>query len=60
MYLLEVLDLSGVHTDVDHGQMTAVIYYKTKYTINGKVPFVLSFALGNNGSCVVFSDYPSF
>ena len=55
MHLLTALDLSGVHTDVDYGQMTAVIRYKTPYTINGKGSFVLCFALGNEDSlrCVL-------
>ena len=55
VHLLVVLDRSELHTDVDHGQTTAVIRYKTPYTINGKGPFVLSLALGNDASlrCVL-------
>ena len=55
VHLLTALDLSGIHTDVDHGQMTAVVRYKTPYTIIVKGPFVLSFALGNDVSlsCVL-------
>ena len=30
-----------------HGQMTAIIRYKTPYTVASKGPFVLSFALGH-------------
>ena len=50
VHLLAAIDLSGVPTDDDHGQMTAVIRYKTPYTVNGKDPFILSFALGNDVS----------
>ena len=53
--LLAHLGLSRFHTDVDHGRMTVVIRYKTPYTINGNIPFVLSFALDNDtGLCCVF------
>ena len=48
VHLLVALDLSGVPSNDDHGQMTAVIWYKTPYIVNGKGPFILSFALGND------------
>ena len=55
VHLLEDLDLSGVPINDDHGQITAVIRYKTPYIVNGKGPFILSFALGNDVSlrCVL-------
>ena len=55
VHLLVALDLSGVPTNDDHGQMTAVIWYKTPYIVNGKGAFILSFALGNDVSirCVL-------
>ena len=55
VHLLVALGLSGVPTNDDHGQMTTVIRYKTPYVVNGKGPFILSFALGNDVSlrCVL-------
>ena len=50
MLLLADLDLNDVATDAKHGQMTAVVRYETLYTVAGKGPFVLSFALGNDVS----------
>ena len=46
VHLLAVLDLKDINTDVTHGQMTAVIRYKTPYTIASKGPFILAFVLG--------------
>ena len=48
--LLADLDLKDFNTDATHGQMTAVIRYKTPYIIAGKGPFILSFALGKDVS----------
>ena len=55
VHLLVDLDLSRVRTDIDHGQITAVIRHKTPYTINGKGLFVHSFTLCNDVSlrCVL-------
>ena len=50
VHLLAALDLRGVPTNDDHGQMTAVIRYKTPYIVNDKAPFILSCALGNDVS----------
>ena len=50
VHLLAVLDLKDINTDATHGQMTAVIQYKTPYIVAGKGPFILSFALGNDVS----------
>ena len=50
LHLLSALDLSEVDTDMDYGQMTTMICYKTLYIFNGKYPFVLSFALVNDVS----------
>ena len=54
------MELNGVHTDVDHDQMTAVIRYKTPYTINGNDPFELIFVLDNDVSLLFSSDYQPF
>ena len=48
VHLLTVLDLNEVATDIDHGQITVVICYKTTHSMNGKGPFILSFTLGND------------
>ena len=55
VHLLAALNLSGVPTNDDHGQIIAVIRYRTPYIVNGKGPFILSFALGNDVSlrCVL-------
>ena len=45
VHLLATLDLKDINIDTTHGQMTAVIRYKTPYIIAGKGPFILSFAL---------------
>ena len=50
VHLLTSLDLKDINTDSTHGQMTAVIQYKTPYIVAGKGPFILSFALGNDVS----------
>ena len=50
VHLLVALDLKNVDTDATRGQMTAVIRYKISYTVAGKGPFMLSFALGNDVS----------
>ena len=60
VYLLVAMELNGVHTDVDHDQMTAVIRYKTPYTINGNDPFELFFVLDNDVSLLFSSDYQPF
>ena len=60
VYLLVAMELNGVHTNVNHGQMTAVIRYKTPYTINGNDPFELIFVLDNDVSLFFPSDYPPF
>ena len=49
MILLTTLDLDDVDTDVNYGQMIAVLRYKTPYIVAGKGP-ILSFALGNDVS----------
>ena len=50
MYSLAASDLRGKATDIDYGQMSTVICYKTPYIMNGKDIFVLSFAMGNDVS----------
>ena len=50
VHLLAALDLKNVNTNATHGQMTAIIRYKTPYIVAGKGPFILSFALGNDVS----------
>ena len=50
VHLLAALDLKDVDKAETHGQMTAVIRYKTPYTVTGKGPFILSFALGHDVS----------
>ena len=50
IHLLAALDLKDINTDTTHGQITAVIRYKTPYIIAGKEPFILSFALGKDVS----------
>ena len=50
VHLLATLDLNDVATDVNHGQMTVNIHYKTPYTVTGKGFFVLFCALGNDVS----------
>ena len=50
VHLLTALDLKNIDTDATHGQITAIIRYITPYTIAGKGPFILSFALGNDAS----------
>ena len=50
VYLLAALNLKNFDTDATHGQMTAGIRYKTPYTVAGKGPFILYFALGNDVS----------
>ena len=47
-HLLADLDLNDIDTDASHDQMTAVIRYKTPYTVDGKGPFILSFVLSND------------
>ena len=55
MHLLATLNLNDVSTDVNHGQMTAIIRYKTLFTVSIKGLFVLTFTLGNDVSvrCVL-------
>ena len=48
VHQLTVLDLNDVDTNKNHGQMSAVIRYKTRYIVAGKGPFILSFVLGND------------
>ena len=50
VHLLAALDLKDIQKDANHGQMTAVIRYKTPYVADGKGLFILSFALGNDFS----------
>ena len=50
VHLLAALDIEDINKDSTHGQMTAVIRYKTPYFVTGKGPFVLSFALGHDVS----------
>ena len=50
VHLLAALDLEDIQKDANHGQMTAVIRYMTLYVVDGKGPFILSFALGNDVS----------
>ena len=50
VHLLVALDLNDINTDATHGQMIAIIRYKTPYIIAGKGPFILSFALGKDVS----------
>ena len=50
VHLLAALDLKDIQKDANHGQMTAVIRYKTPYVVDGKGSFILSFALGNDVS----------
>ena len=50
VHLLSALDLKDGDTDIYHGKMTALIRYKTPYTMSGKGSFVLSFALINDVS----------
>ena len=50
VHLLAALDLKEIQKDANHGQMTAIIQYKTPYVVDGKGPFILSFALGNDVS----------
>ena len=45
---MAALDLKNINTDVTHGQVTAVIRYKTPYIIASKGPFILTFALGKD------------
>ena len=59
VHLLVVLDLSGIPTNDDHGQMTAVIRYKTPYIVNSKGSFILSFTLGNDVSLRCVLDLPT-
>ena len=60
VHLLATLDLKDINIDTTHGQMTAVIRYKTPYIIAGKGPFILSFALGKDISLCSALDLPSF
>jgi len=46
--LLEALDLKGTHQPVDHGNKTAVIWYRNPYLINNTSSFMLSFALSKD------------
>ena len=48
--MLAALDLKDIQKDANHGQMIAVIRYKTPYVVDGKGSFILSFALGNDVS----------
>lgn len=50
VHLLAALDLKDIQKDANHGQMTAVIRYKTPYVVDGKGSFILSFALENDVS----------
>ena len=50
VHLLATLDLNDIATDVNHGQMTVIIHYKTPYTVTGKCSFVLFFTLVNDVS----------
>ena len=52
---LAALDLYSIHQPLDHGKMTAIIWYKTPYLINKRDPLFISFALGNDVSlrCVL-------
>ena len=59
VHLLADLDLTWVPTNNDHGQMTAVIRYKKPYIVNGKGPFILSFALGDDVSLRCVLDLPT-
>ena len=42
VHILAALDLNDVDTNTNHGQMTAVIRYKTPYIVAGKEPCILS------------------
>ena len=55
VHLLAALNLNDVSTDVNHGQITAVIRYKTLFTVSVKSLFVLPFTLDNDVSarCVL-------
>ena len=48
VHLLAALDLKDVNKAETHDQMTAVIRYKTPYTVASKGPFILSIALGHD------------
>ena len=56
VYLLATFSLNEVTIDIDHGQMTAVIRYKMPYIMEFRDLFILSFALGNNGSVRSFLE----
>ena len=48
--ILAALDLKGTNPPIDHGNMTAVIRYKTPYLVNNTDPLFLSFALGTDAA----------
>ena len=48
VHLLAALDLKGIHQPINHGSMTAVIWYRTPYLINNTSPLIFSFALGKD------------
>ena len=53
--LLAALDLDSSQQPLDHGNITAVIRYRTPYLINKRDPLFIYFALGNDVSlrCVL-------
>ena len=50
IHLLAAIDLNEAATDLNHGQMTVVVRYKTPYTLADKGTFSLYFTLGNDVS----------
>ena len=59
VHLLTAFDLKDVHKAETHGQMTAVILYKTPYTMASKGPFILSIALGHDANLHSVLGLPS-
>ena len=59
VYLLTALDIKDINTDATHGQITAVIRYKTPYIVAGKGSFILSFALGKDVSLRIVLGLPT-
>ena len=59
VHLLAVLYLKDINIDATHGQMTAVIQFKTPYIVAGKRTFILSFALGKDISLRSVLDLPT-
>ena len=50
VHLLASIDLKETNQDVDHGKMTAFIWYKKPYMVKGYGPFILPFVLEHDVS----------